>query len=111
MAVSLQGRQTTSRGTSSIGERYEATRMLASLYSCNFVAYFVRVAYGIAYHGLFIQSFWVNIPRQLLGYIYMGPRMKMFATLNKVKPHTENIRGSNLAAVMCTTVQVSRLSL
>jgi hypothetical protein len=23
-------------------------------------------------------------------------------------PHTENIRGSNLAAVMCTTVQVSK---
>jgi hypothetical protein len=37
--------------------------------------------------------------------------MKMFATLDKAKPHTENIRGLNLAAVMCTTVQVSRLSL
>jgi hypothetical protein len=27
----------------------------------------------------------------------------------KVRPHTESIRGSNLAAVMCTTVQVSKL--
>jgi hypothetical protein len=27
------------------------------------------------------------------------------------KAHTENIRGLNLAAVMCMTVQVSRLSL
>jgi hypothetical protein len=26
-------------------------------------------------------------------------------------PDTENVRGLNLAAVMCTTVQVSRLSL
>jgi hypothetical protein len=34
--------------------------------------------------------------------------MKMFATLDKAKPDTENIRGSNLAAVMCTTVQVSK---
>jgi hypothetical protein len=33
--------------------------------------------------------------------------MKMFATLDKAKRHTENIRGLNLAAVMCTTVQVS----
>jgi hypothetical protein len=37
-------------------------------------------------------------------------KMKMFATLDKEKPDTENIRGLNLAAVMCTTVQVSRLS-
>jgi hypothetical protein len=29
--------------------------------------------------------------------------------LDKAKPDTENIRGLNLAAVMCTTVQVSRL--
>jgi hypothetical protein len=36
-------------------------------------------------------------------------KMKMFATLDKARPDTENIRGSNLAAVMCTTVQVSRL--
>jgi hypothetical protein len=38
-------------------------------------------------------------------------KMKMFATLDKAKPDTENIRGLNLAAVMCMTVQVSRLSL
>jgi hypothetical protein len=36
-------------------------------------------------------------------------KMKMFATLDKAKPDTENIRGLNLAAAMCTTVQVSRL--
>jgi hypothetical protein len=38
-------------------------------------------------------------------------KMKMFATLDKARPDTENIRGLNLAAVMCTTVQVSRLPL
>jgi hypothetical protein len=38
-------------------------------------------------------------------------RMKMFATLDKVNPDTENIRGFNLAAVKHTTVQVSRLPL
>jgi hypothetical protein len=36
-------------------------------------------------------------------------KKKMFVTLDKAKPDTENIRGLNLAAVMCTTVQVSRL--
>jgi hypothetical protein len=34
-------------------------------------------------------------------------KIKMFVILDKARPHTENIRGSNLAAVMCTTVQVS----
>jgi hypothetical protein len=34
--------------------------------------------------------------------------MKMFVPLDKARPHTESIRGSNLAAVMCTTVQVSK---
>jgi hypothetical protein len=38
-------------------------------------------------------------------------KMKMFATLEKARPNTGNIRGSNLAAVVCTTVEVSRLSL
>jgi hypothetical protein len=28
--------------------------------------------------------------------------------LDKARPHTENIRGLNLAAVTCTTVQVSK---
>jgi hypothetical protein len=31
------------------------------------------------------------------------------AILDKAKPDTENIRGLNLAAVMCTTVQASEL--
>jgi hypothetical protein len=35
-------------------------------------------------------------------------KMRMFVILDKARPHTENIRGSNLAAVMCTTVQVSK---
>jgi hypothetical protein len=35
-------------------------------------------------------------------------KMKMFAILDKARPNTENIRGSNLAAIMCTTVQVSK---
>jgi hypothetical protein len=30
--------------------------------------------------------------------------------LDKAKPDTENIKSLNLAAVMCMTVQVSRLS-
>jgi hypothetical protein len=38
-------------------------------------------------------------------------KTKMFATLDKAKPDTENIIGLNLAAVMCMTVQVIRLSL
>jgi hypothetical protein len=38
-------------------------------------------------------------------------KMKMFATVDKAKPDTENIRGLNLAAVMCMIVQVTRLSL
>jgi hypothetical protein len=38
-------------------------------------------------------------------------KMKLFATLDKEKPAKENIRGLNLAAVMCMTVQVTRLSL
>jgi hypothetical protein len=37
--------------------------------------------------------------------------MKMFATLDKEKPDTENIRGLNLAAVKHTTVQVIRMTL
>jgi hypothetical protein len=36
-------------------------------------------------------------------------RMKMFVTMDKGKPDTENIRGLNLVAVMCMTIQVSRL--
>jgi hypothetical protein len=35
-------------------------------------------------------------------------RNKFSAVGHKARPHTENIRGSNLAAVMCTTVQVSK---
>jgi hypothetical protein len=38
-------------------------------------------------------------------------KMKMYAILDKAKTDTENIRGLNLAAVMCTTVQVSTLPL
>jgi hypothetical protein len=36
-------------------------------------------------------------------------KMKMFVPLDKARPHTENIRGLNLAAVTCTTVQESKL--
>jgi hypothetical protein len=36
-------------------------------------------------------------------------KMKMFATLDKAKPDTGNIRGLNLAAVVCMTVEVSRM--
>jgi hypothetical protein len=36
-------------------------------------------------------------------------KMKMYVILDKAKPHTENIKGLNLAAVIYTTVQVSRL--
>jgi hypothetical protein len=39
-------------------------------------------------------------------YIFM--RMKMFATMEKAKPDTENIRGLNLAAVKHKTVEVTR---
>jgi hypothetical protein len=37
-------------------------------------------------------------------------KMKMYAILGKAKPHTENIKGLNLAAVIYTTVQMSRLT-
>jgi hypothetical protein len=33
----------------------------------------------------------------------------MYVILDNAKPHIENIRGLNLAAVIYTTVQVSRL--
>jgi hypothetical protein len=36
-------------------------------------------------------------------------KMKMYVILDKAKAHTENINGLNLAAVMYTTVHVSRL--
>jgi hypothetical protein len=36
-------------------------------------------------------------------------KMKMFATLDKSNPDRQNIRGLNLAEVMCTNVEVSRL--
>jgi hypothetical protein len=36
-------------------------------------------------------------------------KMKMYAILDKAKPHTENINDLNLAAVIYTTVQESRL--
>jgi hypothetical protein len=36
-------------------------------------------------------------------------KMKMYVILDKAKPHTENIKGLNLAAVNYTTVQVSRV--
>jgi hypothetical protein len=42
---------------------------------------------------------------------YKIMKTKMFLTLEKAKPDTGNSKGLNLAAVMFTTVQVSRLSL
>jgi hypothetical protein len=36
-------------------------------------------------------------------------KIKMFATFDKAKPNTENIKCLNLEAVICTTVQVSIL--
>jgi hypothetical protein len=36
-------------------------------------------------------------------------KMKMYVILDEAKPHTENIKGLNLAAVIYTTVQVSIL--
>jgi hypothetical protein len=36
-------------------------------------------------------------------------KMEMYVVLDKAKPHTENIKGLNLAAVIYATVQVSRL--
>jgi hypothetical protein len=38
-------------------------------------------------------------------------KTKMFAVLDKVKPDTGNTNGLNLAGVMFTAVQVSRLPL
>jgi hypothetical protein len=36
-------------------------------------------------------------------------KMKMYVILDKAKPHTENIKGLNLAAAIHTTVQAFRL--
>jgi hypothetical protein len=36
-------------------------------------------------------------------------KMKMYVILDKLKPHTENIKGLNFAAVNYRNVQVSRL--
>jgi hypothetical protein len=41
----------------------------------------------------------------------MKMKMKMFATLDKAKPDTDNIRGLNLEVVMRMAVQVSSLNL
>jgi hypothetical protein len=35
-------------------------------------------------------------------------KMHMFAIPDKVRPHTENIRGLNLAVVRCMVVQVTK---
>jgi hypothetical protein len=35
-------------------------------------------------------------------------KIKMYTILDKVKPHTENVKDLNLAAVNYTTVQVSK---
>jgi hypothetical protein len=35
--------------------------------------------------------------------------MRIFATLDKTKPDIESIRGLNLTAVKCMTVQMSRV--
>jgi hypothetical protein len=45
----------------------------------------------------------------LLKYSEPSTKVKMYAILGKAKPHTENIKGLNLAVVIYTTVQVSRL--
>jgi hypothetical protein len=49
----------------------------------------------------------VNETTQFSSFTIM--KMKMCVILVKAKPHTENIKGLNLAAVIYTTVQVSRL--
>jgi hypothetical protein len=38
-------------------------------------------------------------------------KMEKYVIPDKAKPHTGNTRGFNLPAVICTTVQVSRLPL
>jgi hypothetical protein len=37
-------------------------------------------------------------------YILVRVRLRLFATLDKAKPYKENIRGLNLATVMCITI-------
>jgi hypothetical protein len=45
---------------------------------------------------------------QKTGRTFKIMKTKMYAILDKAKPHTENIRGLNLEAVTCMTVQVSQ---
>jgi hypothetical protein len=54
----------------------------------------------------FIKLFISN--QNYIGF-YKLMKMKMYAILDKTKLHTENIKGLNLATVIYTTVQVSRL--
>jgi hypothetical protein len=38
-------------------------------------------------------------------------KMKLFAIFGKAKPDTENTRGTNLVAITCMSIQVSKLPL
>jgi hypothetical protein len=57
----------------------------------------------VAFHVLYVYYY---ITKQK-SFIIM--KMKMYSILDKAKLHTENIKGLNLATVIYTTVQVSRL--
>jgi hypothetical protein len=56
-----------------------------------------------------VYNYITKLDRQQATYKIM--KMKMFATLDKAKPNTGNVRGLNLAAFKHTTVQMTRLPL
>jgi hypothetical protein len=64
----------------------------------------LHVAFKIPY----VYDFITKLRRQQAK-IIQTMKMRMFATLDKAKPDIESIRGLNLAAVTCTTVQMSRV--
>jgi hypothetical protein len=62
----------------------------------------------VAFHIPYVYDFITKTCRQQAEVI-QNHENEMFVPLNKARPHTENISGLNLAAVMCTTVQVPKL--
>jgi hypothetical protein len=59
-----------------------------------------------AFHIPYVYDYITKSCRQQAEVI-QNHEMQLFITLDKAKPDTENIRGLNLAVVMCMTVQVS----
>jgi hypothetical protein len=60
----------------------------------------------VAFHVPYIYDYITKLCRRQAEIIHNHEKYEI---LGKAKPYTENIRGLNLVAVICTTVQMSRL--